>query len=352
VRLRSIRVPVAVGLAGLVFLPACDGAPTNSSQTVASTSRHPSPTATAPARGAVAASFPSCTLPYVLGSLDSGSFAGGFVSGSRGQWTADPAGQVTKSGDLLITSAQPTLSGEGFSSWDSVSYDAAVKRWLPAAASHVRSDSFAYAYEEPYPTTPGTLNDATRIHVVSLRDGTDRVIYSGLPRQILAYEPEGIYVTRPRYGSEGATDLWLLDATSGIAKRLPNGQPFVTIDHGTAWTDGLNIAPTTLDRIDVVTGGSQNWVNIDGEGIIWIVGLDSSGNPIVDIDQFDDSWLYVYTAPQTRTLLATVTVRRLVVTDSHGTWLAAEDGIYLLKPGQRLEKVSSVTGGTVAGACN
>jgi hypothetical protein len=283
-----------------------------------------------------------------------GPFAGGFVGGAHGQWTADPAGQVTLTGGLLVTTTKPTLIGSGFGSGDGVSYDAVVKRWLPVSAAKVRPDGLAYAYAEPYKSNPSNdLNDAARIHVISLTDGTDRVIYTGAPRGVLAYQYEGIYTTAPRYYSEGATGLWLLDASTGKSTQLPNGGPFSVIRNGVAWTKRPDISSTRLNRVEVSTGTSQTWVDTEGEGIIWFVGLDSSGDPLVDVWGTDNKWrLFVYTAPQVRTLLGAITVREIGLSDSHGTWLAAEDGIYLLVPGPRLEKVSAVTGGNVAGRCS
>jgi hypothetical protein len=282
-------------------------------------------------------------------------FAGGFVTAAQGQWTSDPAGQITQMGDLLVTSAKPTLTGSAFSSNDAVSYDAVVKRWLPVAAALVRPDGLAYAYAEPYKTNPSNgLDDATRIHVISLTDGTDRVIYSGAPRGVLAFQPEGIYTTAVRYYSEGATGLWLLDPSTGASTQLPNGGPFSFIGHGIAWTDHGLIGPTRLDKIEVSTGASQTWVNTQDEGWIWFVGLDSNGDPLVDVSQGTNSnWrLFVYTAPQVRTLLGAISVSEIGLSDSHGTWLAADDGIYLLVPGPKLLKVSAVTGGNVLGSCN
>lgn len=284
-------------------------------------------------------------------------FTGGFVSGAQGGWTADPGGQVTQTGDSLITSAKPTLTGSAFSSSDAVSYDAVVKRWLPVAAAQVRPDGLAYAYAEPYKANPSdALKDATRIHVISLSDGTDRVIYSGPPREVLAYQPEGIYVAAVRYysGDSSGSGMWRLDPTTGASTQLPNGVGFRLISSGTAWTDYWVIMPTHLDRINVSTGTVQRWVDTQGEGWIWFVGLDSSGNPLVDVSQETNSnWrLFVYTAPQTRTLIAGVSVHQIGIADSHGTWLAGDDGIYLLVPGPILEKVSSVSGGNVAGGCS
>lgn len=73
----------------------------------------------------------------------------------------------------------------------------------------VRSDGLAYAYAEPYKASSSdTLNSATRIHVVSLQDWSDRVIYSGPPRAVLAYPSDGIYLTAVRYYSgEGGWGL-------------------------------------------------------------------------------------------------------------------------------------------------
>lgn len=299
-------------------------------------------------------------LPYVKpGSMGFGGppFVGGFVSGAQGGWTADPAGQVSQTGDLLTTAAKPTLTGSGFSSDDAASYNGAVKRWLPVRAAQVRPDGLAYAYGEPYKASPGdALNNATRIHVVSLSDGTDHIIYSGSPREVLAYEPEGIYVAAVRYysGDSSASGMWRLDPSTGASTQLPNGAGFRLINGGIAWTDYWVIMPTHLDRIDISTGIAQRWVDTQGEGWIWFVGLDSSGNPLVDVSQGTNSnWrLFVYTAPQTKTLIAGVSLHQLGSTDSHGTWLAGDDGIYLLVPGPILEKVSTVTGGNVVGGCS
>jgi hypothetical protein len=284
-------------------------------------------------------------------------FAGGFVGGPQGLWTADPAGQVNQSGSLLVTSAKPTLTGSGQSSFDGVSYDAAVKRWVPVPYALVRGDGLAYTYAEPFKASSSdSLNNATRIHVVSLRDGTDRVIYSGSPRLVLAYEPEGIYIAAIAYysGDSPASGMWRLDPATGASTQLPNGVGFRQIRQGIAWTDYWVITPNRLVRIDVATGNSQTWVDTHGEGWIWFVGLDFNGNPLVDVSQgMNSNWrLFVYTAPDAGTLIAGVNVHQEGITDRYGTWLAGDDGIYLLKPGPKLEKVSNVTGGNVAGPCN
>lgn len=333
--------------------------PTPSQTTVASSSRSPSPLpTTSSAPSPVQVAFPNCRLPYVKpASLGFGSapFIGGFVSGAQGLWTADSAGQINQSGDLLVTSAKPTLTGSGSGSDDSSSYDRTINRWLPVRNDQVRADGLSYTYAEPFKVNPGDAQyTGTRIHVVSLPDGADRVIYSGSPRDPIAYQPEGIYVVVVPHPDGPASEMWLMNPTSGTSTQLPNGVGFRLISHGIAWTDYWVIMPRGLARIDVSTGASQTWVDASGEGWIWFVGLDSNGNPLVDVSEGTNSnWrLFVYTAPQTRTLLGQVSITQIGTTDSHGTWLAGRDGIYLLESVPQLVKVSDVTGGNVAGACN
>lgn len=303
------------------------------------------------------APFPDCRLPYVkpagLG-FGSAPITGGFVSGPQGLWTADPAGKVNQVGSLLETTAQPTLSGSGSSSFDSVSYDAAVKRWLPVARAQVRGDGLAYAYAEPnnYPASSSRYNEK-RAHLVTPADGTDRVIYSGQSIFVLAWQPEGIYVVEWGHSDGPAQAMWLVDPATGSTSKLPSGVGFRTISQGIAWTDYWVIMPRRLDRINVATGETQTWVTANEGSWIWFVGLDANGNPLVDLGSVrNDSWrLFVYTAPGNGTLIAPVPVHQEAITDRYGTWLAGEQAIYLLKPGPRLEKVSDVTGGTIAGPC-
>jgi hypothetical protein len=303
------------------------------------------------------APFPSCRLPYVMRSPDGSHFTGGFLAGSSGQWTADPQGGLSLSGDGLVTDTLPTLKGDEWPSSAPGTYDPAVRRWLPVPRAQVRGDGLAYSYAVPYSTNPPALN-ATRIHSVSLVDGIDHVIYSGPPRIVLAYETEGIYVADVTYQSDRPpSSLWRLDPASGAITAISNVAPFRTIDHGIAWADGFNIGPMVLTRYDMATGSRQVWVDVTGQdSFIWFLGTDAAQHPLVDVvtgySPRHDS-LFVYTAPQVRTLIAGgVIFSQMGVTDEHGTWLGGSDGIYLLPADEKPVKVSDVTGNSVAGDCN
>lgn len=305
------------------------------------------------------AAFPGCRLPYIKGLAGgAGNLVGGFLEGPQGTWAADPKGGITKSGSFYVTDVAPTLKGSAFSSWDLGSYDLALKRWLPVRRSQVRGDGLVYVYAEPIRANASdAVEDATRIHVVSVADGTDRVIYSGPPRTVVDYESEGIYITAARYyGGEGyGTGLWRLDPATGAATEIANGIPFEVLDHGIGWTDGGTIMTKSLIRFDLTSGSQQQWgVNADS-GWAAFVGLDSKGYPLVDLHVFTapaSPTLFIYSAPQSRRSIASVDLEQLGVTDRHGTWLAGADGIYLLDANDNLVKVSDETGGAVVGGCN
>ena len=305
------------------------------------------------------ATFPSCRLSYVKGQAGgAGNLVGGFLEGAQGIWTADPRGGITKSGNFYVTDLAPTLKGSAFSSWDVGSYDLVLKRWLPVRRSQVRPDGLTYAYAEPYKANASDpLENSTRVHVVSVADGSDRVIYSGPPRTVVDYESEGIYITAAHYyaGEGYGNGLWRLDPATGAATEIPNGIPFEVLDHGIGWTDSGAIMTKSLIRLDLASGSQQQW-GVDGDsGWAAFVGLDGKGNPLVDLHIFaapTSATLFVYTAPQSRRPIASVGFEELGVTDRRGTWLAGADGIYLLDANDNLVKLSDVTGGTLAGGCN
>ena len=192
---------------------------------------------------------------------------------------------------------------------------------------------------------------------VSPADGSDRVISSGPPRTVVDYESNGIYVTAAHYyaGEGYGAGLWRLDPSTGAATEIANGVPFEVLDHGIGWTDGGTIMTKSLIRFDLASRSQRQWGVSTDSGWAPFVGLDSKGNPLVDLQIFTtptSGTLFVYAAPQSRRPIPSVAFDQLGVTDGHGTWLAGADGIYLLDANDKLMKVSNETGGAVAGGCN
>jgi hypothetical protein len=288
--------------------------------------------------------------------------AGGFVSGSGGNWSADPKGGLSESSSLVTTDTTPALKGFSFPDQSVASYDPAAHRWLPVGLNQVRSDGLFYAYGEPSANvaSPGE----GYVHVVSPVDGSDRRIAVGSPgpATVLAYEAEGIYFVLGPFFDFAPKNLWVLDPAPGSVHQVAGGMAFNVIHQGIAWTDGWTIMPTKLTQYDVTTGASRTWFDLGpiGQGSPnWIsfVALDGNGHPIVNINGNSDPMsgtLYDFAHPDQPVALGAASFVRLYAdgTDSNGTWFTAADGIYLLQPNDVLVKVSDVSGGFVAGACS
>jgi hypothetical protein len=287
--------------------------------------------------------------------------AGGFVSGTGGNWSADPKGGLSESNYLVTTDTTPALKGFSFPDQSVDSYDPTAHRWLPVGLNQVRSDGLSYAYGEPNPNaaSPGE----GYVHIVSPVDGSEHRIAVGSPgpATVLAYQPEGIYFVLGPFFDFAPKNLRVLDPASGSVHAVAGGVTFNVIQHGIAWTDGWTIMPTKLIRYDVTTGDTRTWIDLGpvgpgSPGWISFVALDGNGHPIVDINRNSNPMsgtLYDFAHPDQPMALGAASFVRLYAnaTDSHGTWFTASDGIYLLEPNNVLVKVSNVSGGFVGGAC-
>jgi hypothetical protein len=295
--------------------------------------------------------FPNCRLPYIPSSVSS-SVSGGWIEGTDGHFTADPAGgySFTPEG-TPSTIARPVLTGSFADQRGS--YDSAVKRWLPVSRDAVRGDGLAYAYAEAYKAKPSdALESLTRIHVVSLVDGSNRVIFAGGPYIVLAYEQDGIYISRVfYYAGEGDSGLWRLDPATGSAVQLFASAYFTHIENGIGWTLNAGIEPSVLARVDLKTGSTQTWADLGSTGGLFFIGLDGNGLPLVQESFGNTSVLLHFASPMNGKSISNASFFAAAVTDIHGTWLGASDGIYLYNAGA-LEKVSSLGNwGYPAGAC-
>lgn len=277
-----------------------------------------------------------CTLPvYKWGGVTNGgnySIIGqyGFLSIASGKFSADPT----------VTA-------------DSGTYDWPYKRWLPVGMAQVLPDGSAYVYETE-------LTDSYEIHLVQVATGADQMVFH-MPYdnayQILAFQPEGIYVYPIMHRSGLASGLWLLDPTKATLKSLPTSMDgtWQLVSGGAAWGGPGGMAGESLVRLDLATGALTTWFQHTVQGAVFegmgygvsVIGFDASGRPLVEVfPPFDlraspapnpkpEVWLVSSPGQASRVLGLPVPQQggATGVRDSHGLWVEGRDGVYLYADG-------------------
>ena len=277
----------------------------------------------------------SCTLPvYKWGGVNNGgnySIIGqaGFLDLASGKFAADSAATAS-----------------------STFYDWRSRRWLPVSMAQVLPDGSAYAYEKE-------LSDSYEIYVVQVATGAEQMVYR-MPYdqayQILAFQPEGIYVYPIIHMSGLPSGLWLLDPSKAALKPLTtsvNGT-WQLVSGGAAWGGPGGMAGDSLVRLDLATGALTTWFQhtvqgpqLEGYGYgVSVIGFDGSGRPLVEVyPPFDLSaavpnpkpevWLVSSPGQATRVLGLPLPQQgaAIGVTDSHGMWVVGRDGVYLYAKG-------------------
>ena len=288
-----------------------------------------------------------------------------------GNLTVDQKGAFETFGDQLIRSvAQPFLYGSRFVL--TTTYTRRYARWLPASLATVSPDSSNYAYWEFTSTTDSASN--SRIHVVQVTSGADRIVYSQGFYVVIDYQSEGIYLAQSSPMGEGYHGLWLLDPTSGSLRAIAtSNQMFYLVGANAAWTG--DVAPGDqapggmfpMDRVlrlDLMSRVSTACFRRPGLQVD-AIGFDSQGHLIVrarsTIDgatsTSEELWLItapgvarqIYSGPGSDSPAFVGFSTPLA--DSNGVWFGSRKGVYLYTPDGTLRKVSSAVG-EVAGRCS
>jgi hypothetical protein len=304
------------------------------------------------------------------------SVRGAFVTFPAGDLSIDPSGAFTDiPAGRLKSVTQPYLYGGEAGA----TYTRRFGRWLPAKIAAVSPDSSHYAYSE---FTEGPSRHS-KIHVVEVNSGVDRVVYDKDFYMVREYSTDGLYLVNVGPTGEGATGLWLLDPRSGSIRevaptRLGGPFGFYLVGRGGAWYGDvapgdqppfLGIGP--MDRVlrfDLKTGKSTPWfrrvgrqveaIGFDGEGHLVVrvylpsgVDLPSGGSASAS----EELWLV--TAPGIATQIyfssgaSSPGFSSAPLSDSHGLWFGTSQGIFLYTLDRSFQMVSSV-GGEIAGRCS
>lgn len=318
----------------------------------------------------------SCRLPVVWSPYQPG--AG--IPANRWGFVVFPSGKLSVQ-ESVLPEAIPYQLG-----WPGISYDRAVNRWLPVSRSAVSPDGLSSAYADYDPAGPNDGKavhaNSGRVHVVDVRSGQDRTIFSGSPSfGVVDLEADAVYLTQVGTGyTPTATGLYRLGIAGGSPQLLPGveGQ----LDRW-GWTPGsagiwwaVDNTPGTLPgmgpgseliRYDATTRVVQSWLTVASNNFIEVAGIDASGQPIVvsgpDSTQDPATTKYVTALVTARTQ----TTSQLWdgpsppgapwVTDIHGVWMSGDEAVWLYRPDGTMVRLQVPTGTqntsslAVAGSC-
>jgi len=282
----------------------------------------------------------ACRLPIFGGSPGSG----GFISLPKGDFTSDPASNVSLPG------AAGYASGE--------TYDRSLSKWLPVQPSWVSPDGRTYTYPD----------QSGAIHSVDVASGTNTVLTTTGSWQPLRYATEGIYAIQ-NGGQNGPTPgLWLV--TAAIPPRQITASGYWNFVGGGAAYGNLSAsypsgASNDIRRLDLNTLSSTPWFQRPGYSST-VMGVDLNGYTIIQATpntQYvqPELWLGVGAESGIK-LLEGFPTYWPTLSDNKGLWLTVNaqytQGILLLTivtdsngiAHPIFDKVSSVAG-QIAGDC-
>jgi hypothetical protein len=283
-----------------------------------------------------------CKLPVYLSGAQG---SGGFISFPDGRVASDDTSNVVTPGGY----------------WFGLTYDSAVKRWLPVPATWVSPDGTVYFFAEPRSDKNAMLFEVNAQTGTSAELGISPLGYGW---QVIAVTTDYVFaklLTHPglyimpisdpysKQMTEVTSGFW--SAASGVyvfGTPVPDGGAIQRID---ARKQGGNFV------MDKPPAGAEPWFNKSNSA--QILGVDGSGNPVI----WTGTEMWIATGPDQATRISTrsplpittsqgapINGANAPVADSHGLWFSTTDGIYLYAGGQTT-KVSNLVA-QVAGTCN
>jgi hypothetical protein len=263
---------------------------------------------------------------------------------------------------------KPILRGQ----WPGPAFDWPQNRWVPAMNPDVISpDGSAYVYQEDVEGPPYGPIARTRIRVVDVRSGTDRVLYSiGQSDLPIAWTNDGIYIVQFYYEAT-STGLRLLNPATGAVHVITSEGTWSFVSGGAAWGHDPNIglisgySPHNVDRLDLATGKVTRWYSVADSMRVQVLTIDQAGRPIVAVASgppraVQDFKVLRLTGPSQAEPLFTIHTYIWDGTrwqsDTHGFWFVSGDirgEVWLYADGTGLRRVA-LTGKdilAIAGPC-
>jgi hypothetical protein len=198
----------------------------------------------------------------------------GFLSLPDGTFAEDPEGalEYDRPANIFFMKGPPVLKGSG------LSFDGALKRWIPASLNATAPDGLRYAYIDH----PGY--QLVRIHIVDVASGQDRVVLTTdfhEPYWIVAFTSEGLYLTQrcPSGCPVNVGKLWLLNPDTGALRLVSSrrGSGWL-ISRGLAFGIDTDLSGAwTLMALNLASGQIETWGTTDVRSL---VGADIDGRPL------------------------------------------------------------------------
>jgi hypothetical protein len=273
----------------------------------------------------------------------------------------------------LTAATIPSFTGTQLRGSGAPAYDQALATWLPVPPAYVSPDGARYAYTDTdwsagIPTT-------TRVHLVDIHSGRDRVVFDKGAYDVVAFTATGVFVVHHVPQTDASDSLFLLNPDTGALRTLTTaGTEWYTVGADAAWSGDLvpgdrttgKLQADRLLRLDLRTGAVTPWFYRQGQQLT-VLGLDPQGNPLVEFGSETKTELYLVVAPNTATLISSGSgwgaADELgpywpVVADSHGVWMNTSRGIALYRPGSRSVEIvypaqpGAASGTVISGGCH
>lgn len=277
----------------------------------------------------------SCRLPVYL----STSNTGGFLTVPGYAFTAAPANTfvgVPKGADKH---------------W---SYDAAIGRWVPVDQRMISADGSWWVY-----ATPLEPSISASLHLVD-RHGADRTVWTGTGRAIpLGWTAGGAVFVHVGTSAQFQTEYLLIDPTTGQQRSLaPIAGEAAGANTSGLWSTrnlvaGLDSDPnpplrSTVLRTDVNTGETVTWWDQTIPALVFILGFDAYGHPIVAISGIPERYVLLESPTNETEITGGPRAAEFVPVsasgDSRGIWFGDFYGaIWRWNAGQGLKPVARVS---------
>jgi hypothetical protein len=198
-----------------------------------------------------------------------------------------------------------------------LSYDWAVKRWLPVPYNWVAADGAHYVYTDAQ----------SRIHMVTVADGSDQTLASGAAWGIYSFSAAGIYAGQQDPTKQPSLrGLWRISPAGGVPEQVTLQGSWPEIGADAAWSVAFSAQSqatsdgygTVLSRLDLVSGQVATWyMNTGG---FRVAALETNGLPVLVTASYPDNSISVVQSAGTAQTIGSATDIIDVMADPHGVW--------------------------------